>query len=94
MFYGGLWWFVTHVMVNDRGPVRRYTHRLVAMDEGLTEIRQTSPPFCFEPDGDLEYCLDFRLDAGGTATFAYSVRDRLPRTLEVSLDALIQDVGT
>jgi tetratricopeptide (TPR) repeat protein len=88
VFFRGMWWFVTHVVVADRGPVRRYTHRLVALDAELTEVRVVSHPFVFEPAGDVEFCLGFRVLPDGTAEFAYSVRDRLPRSLRVPLQAL------
>lgn len=91
VFHQNLWWFVTHTTICDRGPIRRYTHRVIAMDHGVTEIRYVSKPFVFEPNADIEYCLGFRLLEDGTAMFAYSVRDRRPRTLSIPLRALLHE---
>ena len=89
VFYDGLYWFVTHVVVGDRGIARVYLHRLVALDPKLTKIVHASDPFVFEPGGDVEYCLGFRISSQGIVTFAYSVRDRFPCTLEISIFNLI-----
>jgi glycosyltransferase involved in cell wall biosynthesis len=88
VFYDNLWWFVTHTTIYDRGPVRKYMHRLVAMDKDLCHVEFASSPFVFEPVADVEYCLGFRVLPDGTATFAYSVRDRLPRELQIPLYAM------
>lgn len=97
VLFQNLWWFVTHTAIYDRGPLRKYTHRIVAINKELTEIKHASKPFVFEPHADIEYCLGFRILSDGngqnTAVFAYSVRDRLPRTLEISLQVLIQSLA-
>lgn len=88
VFHQNLWWFVTHTVVDSRGPVRKYMHLLVAMDKDLAQVQFASKPFVFEPGADIEYCLGFRISSDGTATFAYSVRDRLPREVHIPLHAM------
>lgn len=88
VFYENLWWFVTHNVVGEPHTLRKYFHRLVALNEDLTEIEKVSRPFVFEPHADVEYCLGLSI-SGNMARFGYSVRDRLPRTLVVPLLALL-----
>lgn len=96
VLFRGRWWFVTHTVVGTTAASpRRYAHRLVALNEALTEVAAVSKPFVFEPGADTEYCLGLRIvaDNGGTACFGYSVRDRLPRTLEIPLPVLVPDAA-
>lgn len=90
VFHGNLWWFVTHYVVSEPSTIRRYFHRIVALDENLAQIKHASPPFVFEPNADVEYCLGFRISENGIATFGYSTRDRNPQTLEIPLLGLVE----